>query len=247
MQNGVRRMRLLVVADLHYNLRQFDWLIRVAGRYDTVVVAGDLLDIAGHVDLDTQIVVIAKYLAKLRAVVPLIVCSGNHDIDTSNAAGERVAVWMQDLRDDGIRVDGEHVVLPRGLVSICSYWDGPVTREAVAAFIGEAERPVDDGCWIWIHHMPPADSPVSWNGRGHAGDPFLSDLITQHRPDLVVSGHVHDSPFRRGGSWIDRIDGTWVFNPGRQLGELPTFIEIDLAARTATWMSLDGSEDRTLA
>lgn len=239
-------MRLLVVADLHYNLRQFDWLARVADRYDAVVVAGDMLDVAGHVDLDTQIVVIAKYLARLRAQVPVIVCSGNHDVDTRNAQGERVAAWLQDLRDDGVRVDGEHVALPAGLVSVCSYWDGPVTQRAVAAFVAAAERPAADGCWIWVHHVPPDDSPVSWNGRDHAGDLFLRGLIATHRPDLVVSGHVHDSPFCRGGSWIDRIDGTWVFNPGRQPGELPTFIELDLALQTASWMSLDGGEDRRL-
>ena len=58
-------MQALIVADLHYNLRQFDWLLRVAGDYDLVIVAGDLLDLAGHADLDTQIVVVTKYLARL--------------------------------------------------------------------------------------------------------------------------------------------------------------------------------------
>ena len=46
-------MKALVVADLHYSLRQYDWLMRVAGPYALVIVAGDLLDTAGHADLDT--------------------------------------------------------------------------------------------------------------------------------------------------------------------------------------------------
>jgi hypothetical protein len=58
---------------------------------------------------------------------------------------------------------------------------------------------------------------------------------------------VHDSPFRKGGSWIDRVGSTWVVNPGRQLGELPPFIEIDLDRRTAAWTSLAGAEERQLA
>src|SRR5262249_44044834 len=125
------------------------------------------------------------------------------------------------------------------------YWDGPVTRAAVERFLAQAPRP--EGGWIWLYHVPPQDSPVSWTGRSHAGDGLLNDLIQCYSPDLVLCGHVHDSPFRRGGSWIDRIGETWVFNPGHQLGELPTCIELDLAKRTASWMSLAGTEDRAIA
>jgi len=45
-----------MVADLHYSLRQFDWLLRVPADYDLVIIAGDLLDIAAHCELDVQIV-----------------------------------------------------------------------------------------------------------------------------------------------------------------------------------------------
>jgi Icc-related predicted phosphoesterase len=238
-------MRVLVVADLHYNLRQFDWLLRMSAEYDLVIVAGDVLDLAGHVDLDTQIVVLTKYMAKLRALVPVLVCSGNHDLDACNSAGERVAAWLQDLRDDDVRVDGEHVPLATGLVSICPYWDGPSSRADVETFLEQAPRPAVG--WIWLYHVPPQGSPVSWTGRGHAGDGLLNQLIDRYSPDLVLCGHVHDSPFRKGGSWIDRLGETWVFNPGRQLGELPTCIELDLERRTACWMSLAGTEDRAIA
>jgi Icc-related predicted phosphoesterase len=49
-------MKALMVADLHYSLRQFDWLLRVPADYDLVIIAGDLLDIAAHCELDVQIV-----------------------------------------------------------------------------------------------------------------------------------------------------------------------------------------------
>lgn len=239
-------MRLLVVADLHYSLRQYDWLLREASHYDAVVVAGDLLDLAGSVDLDTQIVVVTKYLSRLRTRLPVAVCSGNHDVDARNAAGERIAAWMQDLRDDGVHVDGEHLSLRGGLISICPWWEGPQSQASVASFIAAAKRPTK-GRWIWLYHVPPENSPVSWTGHRHDGDAMLNQLIADHGPDLVLSGHVHASPFRKGGSWIDRVGGTWVMNPGRQLGELPTFIELDLADGRASWISLAGSEDRALS
>ena len=34
-------MRCLFVADLHYSLPQFDWLLQSAAGYDLVVLAGD--------------------------------------------------------------------------------------------------------------------------------------------------------------------------------------------------------------
>lgn len=39
-------MKLLFVADLHYALKQFDWLVAEAGNYELVVIGGDLLDMA---------------------------------------------------------------------------------------------------------------------------------------------------------------------------------------------------------
>src|SRR5262249_25737437 len=44
-----RAMRGLLVSDLHYALRQFDWVQAAARRFDLVVVAGDSLDISSYV------------------------------------------------------------------------------------------------------------------------------------------------------------------------------------------------------
>lgn len=44
-------MKLLAVSDLHFGLTQFDWVAQQAEYYDAVVIAGDLLDISGHLDL----------------------------------------------------------------------------------------------------------------------------------------------------------------------------------------------------
>ena len=75
-------MSMLFVADLHYALRQFDWLAANAARYDPVIIGGDLLDIAGALDLEVQIVVIEKYLERIRQQTRLVVSSGNHDGDS---------------------------------------------------------------------------------------------------------------------------------------------------------------------
>ncbi|MGH8510966.1 MAG: metallophosphoesterase family protein, partial [Gammaproteobacteria bacterium] len=58
----------------------------------------------------------------------------------------------------------------------------------------------------------------------------------------VLTGHIHQSPFRAGGSWVDRIGQTWVFNAGRQIGPCPTHVIVDLGERRAAWFSLAGNE-----
>jgi Icc-related predicted phosphoesterase len=239
-------MKALIVADLHYSLRQFDWLLRVAADYDFVIIAGDLLDIAAHCDLDVQIVVVMKYLARIRRQTRLIVCSGNHDGDVRDEADEFIAAWLQDVREEGLHVDGESVDLSEGLVTICPWWDGPVARDAMERFLSsEALRA--PGSWIWIHHAPPDRAAVSWAGHGYDGDEVLSRLIERFAPSIVISGHVHSSPFREGGSWIDRVGRTWVLNPGRQLGDLPAYISLDLGLGRAEWVSLAGRDEVDLA
>jgi Icc-related predicted phosphoesterase len=68
-------MRCLFVADLHYSLRQFDWLLRSATGYDLVVLAGDALDVGSIVDYRAQTPVVRKYLQRIMRVTRLIVCS----------------------------------------------------------------------------------------------------------------------------------------------------------------------------
>ena len=198
----------------------------MAGHFDLVVIAGDHLDISGHVDGRAQIVVILKYLQRLQAKVRLIASSGNHDLDARNAAGEKVARWMGQVRDLGMPTDGNSFVIDDTLFTICPWWDGPSVRDAVGRQLArDAQKP--KGRWIWVYHAPPDGSPISWSGERYFGDAELARWIGEFAPDLVLSGHIHQSPFVRGGSWIDRIGSTWVFNSGRQIGPTPAHIVID--------------------
>jgi Icc-related predicted phosphoesterase len=83
---------------------------------------------------------------------------------------------------------------------------------------------------------------VSWIGKKHIGDEYLVKWIEQYQPDIVLTGHIHQSPFRQGGSWADRIGNTWVFNAGRQIGPCPTHVIFDTSQRQAMWFSLAGNE-----
>jgi Icc-related predicted phosphoesterase len=235
-------MRILAVSDLHFSLGQFDWVVQQAERYDAVIIAGDLLDIAGHLDLDSQITVVVKYLRTISAKTRLLACSGNHDGDAKNETQEYIARWLQRVRAAGLVVDGASVEAGGVKFSVCPWWDGPASHAAMKTFL-RAERPTPATTWLWVHHAPPNGVGVSWTGKEHAGDAALVDLIHELRPGFVFSGHIHNSPFRAGGAWASRIGDTWVFNAGRQLGSPPACIELDLGKRTARWVSQAGVED----
>src|SRR5262249_5845154 len=120
--------RLLAVADLHYSLPQFDWVLESAKDFDVVVLAGDLLELSSLVDRPAQSVVVRKYFSRLREVTRLVICSGNHDLDAPNEAGEKVAKWLGRSQNEGVSSDGESFLFEDTLFTICPWWDGPITR-----------------------------------------------------------------------------------------------------------------------
>ena len=234
-------MRCLVVADLHYSLPQFDWLLSVAPQFDLVIFAGDALDIASIVDFRAQILVVKKYLGLLAQRTKVILCSGNHDLDERNAEGEKVARWVGDVGQLGIACDGDSLTIGDTFFTVCPWWDGPLVQQRIAQQLNEASAQ-NAKRWIWVHHAPPTNSPTSWGGKRYFGDIELVQWIEAHRPAMVISGHVHESPFVKDGSWYDRIGETWVFNAGRQFGRPPTYIVLDLDDGTAFWLSAEGAD-----
>lgn len=231
-------MRLLVVADLHYSLPQYDWVLGAAADFDVVIIAGDHLDLGSMVDAHAQIVVVGKYLERLKEKTRLIICSGNHDLD-SQSGGEKVSRWIRDV--PGVATDGQSLAVGDTLFSICAWWDGPVEREAIGAqFRADATKPRKT--WIWVYHAPPSQSPTSWGGSRSYGDVELTKWIEAFRPDIVFAGHVHQAPFVKEGSWVDRVGETWVFNAGHQYGAPPAHLMVDTEAREAAWFSAAGNE-----
>lgn len=233
------QMELLVVSDLHYTLPQLDWVMEQAPTVDAVVLAGDHLDISSSVPLESQVVVMQNYIRRLAETSVAFVCSGNHDLTARNAHDEKAAPWIERSGTGSAVVDWGRFDLDDVRITVCPWWDGPRTRDDVDTQLAAdaSDRP---SRWIWIYHFPPDLSPVSWTGRRHIGDSDLNAWIDRHSPDLVLTGHIHDSPFHDGGSWLARLGATWVVNPGRSQGRVPAHAIIDTATGTAEWWSPHG-------
>jgi Icc-related predicted phosphoesterase len=243
-------VKLLITADLHYNLRQFDWVLSQASAYDAVILAGDLLDLGSSLSHEVQTVVVERYLLKLRQMGRILASSGNHDAEPQQAragAGSELssyaAQWMQHLSRDGIEVDGLCVSLGGEIkVSICPWWETREQQEQSYRQL-QRDREVAARQWIWIHHVPPDQTPVSWTGKLHQGEPVLSEWMAEFEPDFVFCGHIHAAPFRSGGSWNIKQGKSWVFNAGCELGAVPTHLVVDLDAGRVAWNSSAGREE----
>ena len=111
-------MRCLVVADLHYSLPQYDWVLSVASHFDLVIIAGDHLDLSSLVGGRAQTVVIRKYIELLREKAKVIICSGNHDLDSRDSSGEKVAKWISDFAQNGVPSDGSSFAFEDTLFTI---------------------------------------------------------------------------------------------------------------------------------
>ncbi|MGH7534325.1 MAG: metallophosphoesterase family protein, partial [Gemmatimonadales bacterium] len=213
--------------------------------FDAVVLAGDNLYVASPVAIEAQIVAVATTIAHIAERARVFVCSGNHDLNALNTAGEKTADWLAGLRDAGVAVDGDSALIDGTLFTVIPWWDGPETQTMVGSILEEAARS-RSGRWVWIYHAPP-EGPLSWTGSRHYGDSVLPEWVDRYRPDVVLCGHIHQAPFTPDGSWVDRLGSCWLFNAGgKQMGPLPPFVEIDLDGSTARWVSLAGAEERAL-
>lgn len=231
-------MKILVVSDLHYSLRQFDWLAANAGRYDLIIIAGDMMELGSHVDSDIQASVVEQYFRKICLATQLVVCSGNHDL-VEEGDGTRSTEWLNELAIPGLVVDCG--IFENGNLRILSFpwWETESARQEVDDWL-ERQGEAEDLLEIWVHHAPPLGTRTSWNGSRDLGDKAVAGWIETYQPDLVFSGHVHNAPYYPEGSWIDRIGKTVVINGGRQTGDFPATVVVEVEDGSIVWCGMEG-------
>ena len=174
-------MRCLVVADLHYSLPQFDWLLSAAPQFDLVIFAGDALNIGSAVDFRAQIVVVKKYLALLSGLTRVILCSGNHDLDDRNPEGEKISRWVGEVSRPRHRLRRRQPRDRRHAVHGVPVVGRPAGQAADRGQLAKAAaRRLKR--WVWVHHAPPANSPTSWGGKRFFGDVELAQWIGATSP-----------------------------------------------------------------
>jgi predicted MPP superfamily phosphohydrolase len=218
-------MRLLLTADLHFRVHWFRWLIEQAPSYDLVCIAGDLLDMFNAETRLEQSAEIARLIRKLADLVPVAVCSGNHDNAGRLVSHDRASVyeWFIDLGTHrNIITDGSTRKLESLIVTTIPYH---YSRQEKSIWLdrGSTIRRQAGMPWIVLHHVPVK------TGSGVSGEELeASELLAAYRPDYFVSGHNHAYPYESGQSWSQKPGESRLLVPGQLLSApFPNHIKLN--------------------
>jgi predicted phosphodiesterase len=241
-------MRLLLTADLHFRLHWIRWLIEQAPDFDLICIAGDLLDMFKSETRLEQAREIRSLIRLLADVVPVAVCSGNHDNACRLVSHDRASVygWFIDLGTHrNIITDGSTRKLENLIVTAipyhCSQQEKSVWLDRGSTIRRQSGMP-----WIVLHHVP------AKTGVGVSGEESEAlDLFAIYRPDYFVSGHNHAFPYESGQSWNQKMADSRLLVPGQLLSApFPNHIKLntesgELSWHTAsdTWIPEDGLYD----
>jgi hypothetical protein len=111
---------------------------------------------------------------------------------------------------------------------------GEVSEETLAKWLDETYEKVGAiDHLICAIHEPPHDSKLDQLGNGqHVGSPGVRQFIERVQPDVVLTGHIHES------SGTDRIGNSVAINPGMLAGGGYIRIELIGGELTAELMSI---------
>jgi Icc-related predicted phosphoesterase len=195
-------VKLLLTADLHYRIDWFRWLIEQAPRYDLVCIAGDLLNMFAIESTKEQAREVGRLIRELADIVPVAVCSGNHDNAGRLFSHDRASVyeWFIQLgAHSKTTTDGSSQKLEKLIVTTIPYHCSK-EQESIWLDRGSTIRRQTGKPWIVLHHVPPKTTLSASSEESEA-----AELLAAYRPDYFVSDHDHAFPYTFGQSWNQRL------------------------------------------
>jgi putative phosphoesterase len=205
-------MKLLVGSDLHNNARAKVWFCNLADREkpDAIVFLGDFitfepLSFARDVMRD---------FASLG--IPVLAIPGNCDprdvlLDIDHIEGitnlHNTTLTMQGLKFTG---HGGSITCP-----------SPTPFEEPDANFAKPLENLIEGTDILVLHQPVRGFRDFIVGVGNVGSESVRALLSQYRPRVVFSGHIHEA------KGMDEWGHTYFINPGALLSMCAAVVELD--------------------
>jgi hypothetical protein len=184
----------------------------------------------------------------LADIVPVAICSGNHDNAGRLVSHDRASVyeWFIELgTHPNIITDGSTRKLENLILTTVPYH---CSRQEKSIWLdrGSTIRRQTGMPWIVLHHVP------AKTGLGVSGEESeAAEVLETYQPDYFVSGHDHKFPNTTGQSWHQKLGDSRLLVPGQLLSApLPNHIKLntetgELSWHTAsdTWIPEDGLYD----
>jgi hypothetical protein len=162
----------------------------------------------------------------LADIVPVAICSGNHDNAGRLVAHDRASVyrWFIELGahpkivTDGTTQKLENIILTT-IPYHCSKKEKSIWLDRGLTIRKQTGMP-----WMVLHHVPAKSGPGVSGEESEA-----ADLLSTYQPDYFVSGHDHSFPYVFGQSWRQKVPGQLLPAP------YPNYITLNTITGESSW------------
>lgn len=194
-------MKIISFGDVHEDINNLAKIRPVLETADIVAISGDLTNCHGMAEAKKVVDAVSVYNKRVLAQY------GNMDKPDVDAY----------LTKEGINLHGNGFVFEDVGIFGCggsspTPFNTPseISDEDIEKYLTKGYRKVKDARWkIMICHTPPKDTATDVvRGGVHVGSSAVRDFMVKYKPDVCVSGHIHES---RGK---DKVGNTLVLNAG---------------------------------
>ncbi len=206
-------MHWIAFGDIHENTSALDLIPNLA-EAEAVIITGDITNRGGRESVDRVIRAVSEINPRILAL------PGN--MDTSNVhdyLSQRGMNFHLDVRElaPGIGLMGVGQSPPTPFNT-----PGEVPDETIGRWLDETHARAGQFDKLIVPvHVPPYNTKTDMLNDGeHVGSPLVRAFLKRTQPDLVLTGHIHESRA------VDTIGRTLVLNPGMLAGG--GFIRIEL-------------------
>ncbi len=194
-------MKIISFGDIHEDCNNLIPLQNELKSADLVIVTGDLTNYNGRKEAEKVIEEIMKYNENILAQL------GNLDQPEVNDYLTEKGINLHRngfIRDD-IGIFGVGGSNPTPFNTPTEFSESEIETFLLDGF----DKAKDAKYKIMVPHVPPKETKLDIISTGaHVGSQSVRDFIVTHKPDIALSGHIHEA---RGN---DTIGDTVVLNTG---------------------------------
>ena len=148
---------------------------------------------------------VSRLIMELGDIVPVAVCSGNHDNAGGLVSHDLASPWRAPKHHNGRATRKLEDLILTTIPYHC-----PKEQKSIWLDRGLTIRRQTGKPWMVLHHAPPK------TGSGVSGEESeAAALLLAYRPDYFVSGHDHAFPYKTGQSWNQKMGEVCALVPGQ--------------------------------
>ena len=206
-------MKIISFGDVHEDTSNLIKIKSELENADLIIISGDLTNYHGKAEAKKVLDSIKKYNKHLLAQY------GN--LDQPEVDGYFTSEGIN-LHGNGYIFEDIGIFGCGGSTSTPFNTPSEISEADIERFLTNGYNKVKNAKWkIMVCHTPPKDTAIDVIRSGlHVGSSVVRDFIVQYKPDVCISGHIHESRAR------DKVGDTIVLNAG--MFRDGWYIEIDV-------------------